>query len=220
VTKEILVTTTTTTEATTTTTPPSTTSITNSEDLPKRGRGRPRKFKVPESNKTGKSETINVGDNKKEKSNESGESSARNRLRKAKSPRKAHTASSELDPACLDMFDELVKTNKTRYIIYNMIPDVDKNVKFVVEHVGPESASIDDFMAKLPENECRESVFKVTEEKKNLVVLVSWIPEETVTKNRKLYSIHADALKLKLEGLTNEVTASDKPALKDELQRL
>jgi len=140
--------------------------------------------------------------------------------RKSKSPKKAHPSSSELDPACLYTFDELVKTNKTRYIIYNMIADVDKNVKFVVEHIGPAAVGIDDFIANLPVDGCRESVYKVADGKKNSVVLVSWVPEESATKNRKIHSAHADELKLKFEGLTNEIVASDKNSLQSQLQKL
>jgi len=193
---------------------------------PKRPRGRPRKIDGSGTNtdKTKKNRNEMEVDSKTEDiephNGSINEPLGRRAPRKSKSPKKAHPSSSELDPACLDTFDELVKTNKTRYIIYNMIADVDKNVKFVVEHIGPAAVGIDDFIANLPVDGCRESVYKVADGKKNSVVLVSWVPEESATKNRKIHSAHADELKLKFEGLTNEIVASDKNSLQSQLQKL
>jgi len=197
-----------------------------SDHAPPKKRGRPRKIDGSGTNtdKTKKNRNEMEVDSKTEDiephNGSINEPLGRKAPRKSKSPKKAHPSSSELDPACLDTFDELVKTNKTRYIIYNMIADVDKNVKFVVEHIGPAAVGIDDFIANLPVDGCRESVYKVADGKKNSVVLVSWVPEESATKNRKIHSAHADELKLKFEGLTNEIVASDKNSLQSQLQKL
>ena len=67
-----------------------------------------------------------------------------------------------MNPECLEAYQELKLGKKTKYIIFTLSKD---NTEIVVEKTAPPDAKYDDFVADLPENECRWAVYDFDFEK-------------------------------------------------------
>ena len=80
-----------------------------------------------------------------------------------------------MNPECLDAFQELKLGKKNKYIIYKLSPD---NTEIVVDKRGSLASTYDDFLAELPEAECRWAVYDFEYEhdggKRNKITFFSW----------------------------------------------
>lgn len=81
------------------------------------------------------------------------------------------TASQE----CLDAFQALKLKKASKYIIYGLSAD---NTQIVVVKTGT-STKYEDFIAELPETECRYAVYDIQFEKegagtRNKIVFIAW----------------------------------------------
>ena len=79
-----------------------------------------------------------------------------------------------MNSACLETFQELKLRKKHKYIIFNLNKE---KTEIIVEKVGPQS-EYDDFLAVLPENECRWGVFDLEYDtddgKRTKLVFIHW----------------------------------------------
>lgn len=79
---------------------------------------------------------------------------------------------------CKEIFRELQRKKSHRYLIFKID---DKQKQVVVEKTGNVTESYDDFMASLPENDCRYAIYDfdfdfVTEEncQKSKIFFIAW----------------------------------------------
>ncbi|ORX45795.1 hypothetical protein BCR36DRAFT_585551 [Piromyces finnis] len=111
---------------------------------------------------------------------------------------------------CINAFQDLKLGRKLKYIIYK-ISDNLKEV--VVEKTGDES-EYDDFVANLPENECRYAVydFNYTNDeggKRTKIVFYTWSPDTARIKMKMVYAATKEAIKKKLDGIYVEIQCTD-----------
>ncbi|XP_018681715.2 actin-depolymerizing factor 11-like isoform X2 [Musa acuminata AAA Group] len=79
---------------------------------------------------------------------------------------------------CKETFLELQRKKTYRYVVFSID---EKQNQVVVEKTGAATESYDDFLASLPENDCRYAIYDfdfVTEEncQKSKIFLVAWSP--------------------------------------------
>ncbi len=100
----------------------------------------------------------------------------------------AMSGSSEINPNCQVVYQELKLRRKHRYIIYK-IGEEDINV----EHTGVLTESFEDFKSRLPFTECRYCVFDqdVTTKdgrKTSKLWFISWFPVNAITYMKMAYT--------------------------------
>ncbi|OBZ68873.1 Cofilin [Grifola frondosa] len=115
-----------------------------------------------------------------------------------------------VNPDCLNAFQELKLGKKTRYIIFTLSPD---NTEVVVEKKS-ESHDYEQFMADLPENECRWAIYDFEFEKpdggrRNKITFYSWSPDDAKIKHKMLFASSKDALRRSLVGIAAEIQGTD-----------
>ncbi|KAH9851693.1 recombinant Actophorin [Lenzites betulinus] len=112
---------------------------------------------------------------------------------------------------CLDAFQELKLGKKSKYIIFTLNPT---NTEIVVEKKGATSSTYDDFIADLPEAECRWAVYDFEYEKadggkRNKITFYSWCPDDSKVKQKMLFASSKDALRRSLVGVATEIQGTD-----------
>jgi len=112
---------------------------------------------------------------------------------------------------CISKFNELKLAHAYRYIIFKLN---DKNTEIVVEKTGPASAKWQEFVAALPQDDCRYGVFdfEFTVEDggaREKIVFVLWSADAAKIKSKMLYTSSKDALKKRLNLLGNDIQATD-----------
>ncbi|KAI1317595.1 cofilin [Mortierella claussenii] len=114
------------------------------------------------------------------------------------------------DQTCLEAFQELKLRKKLKYIIYKLS---DNNSEIVVEEKA-ETATYDEFLEKLPKDDCRWAVydfdFSTPDGERNKIVFYSWSPDDAKIKSKMLYSSSKDALRKTLNGVAFEVQGTDR----------
>ncbi|KAF9173747.1 cofilin [Mortierella sp. AD010] len=117
----------------------------------------------------------------------------------------------QADPDCVASFQELKLGKKVKFIIFKLSDD---NKSIVVEKKA-ETATYDEFLEHLPQDQCRWAVYdfdyKTPEGDRNKIVFYTWAPEAAITKSKMVYSSSKDALRRSLNGIAAEIqgTASD-----------
>jgi len=110
---------------------------------------------------------------------------------------------------CLSEFQALKIGHKHKYIIYNLSKD---NTHIIVDKKS-EAAEYDDFLADLPETECRWAIYDFGYErdggKRNKLIFFSWSPDSAKIKNKMLFASSKDALRRALVGIALEIQATD-----------
>ncbi|KAF8182348.1 actin depolymerizing factor [Pholiota molesta] len=111
---------------------------------------------------------------------------------------------------CLTAFQELKLKHKHRYIIFTLNKDL---TEIVVEKTSS-AADYDDFIADLPEVECRWAVYDFEFEKegggkRNKIVFISWSPDDAKIKQKMVFASSRDALKRSLNGIAVEIQGTD-----------
>jgi cofilin len=110
---------------------------------------------------------------------------------------------------CLQEYQALKVDKKHKYILFNL----DKsNTEIVVEKVSS-STDYDDFIADLPETECRWAVYDFEFEKegagRNKLTFVSWMPETVTVKQKVLFASSEGELRRSLEGIELEIKGTE-----------
>ncbi|KIY73841.1 actin depolymerizing factor [Cylindrobasidium torrendii FP15055 ss-10] len=115
-----------------------------------------------------------------------------------------------VSPKCLEEFQTLKLGKKTKYIIYRIN---NEKTEIVVEKTS-DSASYDEFIADLPETECRWAVYdfefeKEGEGKRNKICFFMWSPDDAKIKDKMLFASSKDALRRSLVGIAVEIQGTD-----------
>ncbi|KAF4577057.1 cofilin [Pleurotus pulmonarius] len=111
---------------------------------------------------------------------------------------------------CLSAFQGLKLGKKAKYVIFDL--NSDKTEIIVTKQSNAES--YDDFLADLPEAECRWAVYDFAFEKegagkRNKIVFFSWSPDDAKIKNKMLFASSKDALRRSLVGIALEIQGTD-----------
>ncbi|WP_406862765.1 actin depolymerization factor/cofilin-like domain-containing protein [Streptomyces sp. HUAS MG47] len=115
-----------------------------------------------------------------------------------------------VNDACLEEYQALKLGRKHKYVIFNLNKD---NTEIVVEKVSS-STDYDDFIADLPETECRWAVYDFEFEKeeagkRNKLTFVNWAPDTARIKQKMLFASSKDALRRSLVGIAVELQGTE-----------
>ncbi|KAJ3813278.1 hypothetical protein F5876DRAFT_87194 [Lentinula aff. lateritia] len=99
---------------------------------------------------------------------------------------------------------------KLKYIIFKFSPD---NKEIITEKTS-ESDNYEDFIADLPEDQCRYAVYDFQYEKegggqRNKVCFFLWNPDAASVRSRMLTASSKDALKKSFDGIHFDIQGSD-----------
>ncbi|KAE9404630.1 hypothetical protein BT96DRAFT_853610 [Gymnopus androsaceus JB14] len=113
---------------------------------------------------------------------------------------------------CLDDFQALKLKKAHKYVIFNLNKD---NTEIITEKTSS-AQDYEEFLADLPENECRWAVYDFEFEKegagkRNKLCFFMWSPDDAKIKNKMLFASSKDAIRKALVGIAIEVqgTAPD-----------
>ncbi|PWZ24130.1 Actin-depolymerizing factor 2 [Zea mays] len=114
-------------------------------------------------------------------------------------------------PNIRETFVELQMKKAFRYVIFKI---EEKQKQVVVEKTGATTESYDDFLASLPENDCRYALYDfdfVTGEnvQKSKIFFIAWSPSTSRIRAKMLYSTSKDRIKYELDGFHYEIQATD-----------
>ena len=98
---------------------------------------------------------------------------------------------------------------KIRYFIYKIEKD-----EIVIEKMGAREKSYDDFVADLPENDCRYGLIDVEfttadERQTSKIVFLSWSPDTAKVRSKMVYAGSKEYLKGSFVGVSINVNATD-----------
>jgi len=112
--------------------------------------------------------------------------------------------------AVLNVYQELKLGHAHRFALFKLSADMGE---VVVDQTAPPSSTYQDFVSKLPSNDCRYAVFDFEYEQdggsRNKIVFVVWSPDSAKIKAKMLYASTKDAIRKKLVGIGTEVQATD-----------
>ncbi|KAJ7288059.1 recombinant Actophorin, partial [Mycena rebaudengoi] len=111
---------------------------------------------------------------------------------------------------CLEQYQALKLKKTHKYIVFSLNKD---NTEIVVEKTSS-SQNYDDFIADLPEAECRWAVYDFQFEKedggiRNKIVFYSWAPDDAKIKSKMVFASSKDALRRSLVGIATEIQGTD-----------
>ncbi|GLJ54941.1 hypothetical protein SUGI_1179540 [Cryptomeria japonica] len=112
---------------------------------------------------------------------------------------------------CKSMFLELKRKKVHRYIVFKID---EKTKQVLVDKTGGAAESYDDFMASLPDNDCRYAVFDfdfvtVDNCQKSKIFFIAWSPAASRIRAKMLYATSKDRLRRELDGVHYELQATD-----------
>ncbi|MGW6868989.1 actin-binding ADF family protein [Streptomyces sp. NPDC054901] len=115
-----------------------------------------------------------------------------------------------VDDECRREFQALKDDRKHGYVVFKLSKDY---TQIVVEKVS-DSETYDDFVADLPENECRLAVCRFAFERKdggpqNALLFFSWAPEAAALKQKMHFEASHDELRLALSGIAAEIRGTE-----------
>ncbi|KAI6019805.1 hypothetical protein F5J12DRAFT_813337 [Pisolithus orientalis] len=109
---------------------------------------------------------------------------------------------------CVEQFRNL-KHRKHKYIIFSLSPDM----RSVVTLKTSSDASYKNFLAELPDNECRWAVydfeFEKDSAKRNKICFFSWSPDTAKIKQKMVFASSRDSLRRCFDGIHMEVQGTD-----------
>ncbi|KAJ8504179.1 hypothetical protein OPV22_005065 [Ensete ventricosum] len=122
---------------------------------------------------------------------------------------------------CKETFLELQRKKTYRYLIFNID---EKLNQVVVEKTGAATESYDDFLASLPENDCRYAIYDfdfVTEDncQKSKIFFIAWSPSISRIRAKMLYATSKDRFRRELDGVHYEIQATDPSEMDLEILR-
>lgn len=116
-----------------------------------------------------------------------------------------------VDDECVNVFNELKLGKKYKFIIFTLNDD---NTKIVVSKASTET-SYDQFIAELPETECRYAIYDFEydlgggEGKRSKITFITWSPDDAKVRSKMIYSSSRDALRRALNGVASDIQATD-----------
>ncbi|MFF2127109.1 actin-binding ADF family protein [Streptomyces olivochromogenes] len=120
------------------------------------------------------------------------------------------TSGVAVNDGCLQEYQALKLKKTHKYVIFNLNRD---NTEIVVEKVSS-STKYDDFLADLPETECRWAVydFEFVKEgagKRNKLTFASWAPDTAKVKQKMVFASSKEALRRSLVGIAVEIQGTE-----------
>ncbi|KAA8911299.1 Cof1 cofilin [Sphaerosporella brunnea] len=112
---------------------------------------------------------------------------------------------------CVTTFEQLKLGKKTKYIIYKLSDDK----KTIIVEKTSEDVDYDNFLADLPEADCRYAVYdfeyqlEAGEGKRSKICFYSWSPDDAPVRSKMVYSSSKDALRRALAGIHSEIQGTD-----------
>lgn len=100
---------------------------------------------------------------------------------------------------------------KLKFIIFKIN---DGKTEIVVDETST-AHEYDDFLEKLPENECRYAVYDFEYElasgegKRSKIVFFAWTPDNSPIRSKMLYASSRDALRRALSGVSSDIQGTD-----------
>jgi len=117
-----------------------------------------------------------------------------------------------VNPECIAEFNEFKLKNKNRYILFKLS---DNLKEVVIEKKAPVDTPYSDFVAELPDQDCRYAVYNFeydsgSDGHRAKIVFFIWAPDTAPTKKKMIYASTKDAIKKAFQGLSVEMQATDK----------
>lgn len=113
-------------------------------------------------------------------------------------------------------FNDLKIGHKYRYVVCKIADESE----VVVETKADTSATYEDFVGSLPDDDCRYCVFDYEFEKdggkRNKILLITWAPDTAKIKPKMLYTGTHRSVKQKLVGIQVEIQATDNSEISEE----
>jgi len=118
----------------------------------------------------------------------------------------------------VDTFEELKLGKKLAYVLYRFTDDSKQiTTEDKVEKVASKTPKeqYEEFIEKLPENQCRYVVYDFTydlpngEGTRNKILLITWSPDNAPVRNKMLCASSKDALRRSLTGVASEIQGTD-----------
>ncbi|MFE7585594.1 actin-binding ADF family protein [Streptomyces gardneri] len=115
-----------------------------------------------------------------------------------------------VNDACMQEYQLLKLKKAHKYVVFNLNKD---HTEIIVEKTST-STDYDDFIADLPETECRWAVYDFEFEKegagkRNKLTFVSWAPDTAKIKQKMLLASSKDALRRSLVGIAVEIQGTE-----------
>jgi len=120
----------------------------------------------------------------------------------------ASTGVSVSDDVISQFNDIKLNRIKAKYVIYTI-----EGPQIVASKIS-ESDSWDEFVAEMPEDDCRYALYDMNFETKdgrpsNKLVMISWAPDTAKVRSKMLYAGSKGALSSALQGVGIKITATD-----------
>ncbi|KAK9460623.1 Cofilin/tropomyosin-type actin-binding protein-domain-containing protein [Lipomyces oligophaga] len=116
-----------------------------------------------------------------------------------------------LNNECQSAFQELKLGKSLKFIIFALN---DKRTEIVVAEKS-NSSSYDDFLAELPENDCRYAIYDFEYElsggegKRSKICFFTWSPDTAPVRSKMTYASSKDAIRRALTGIAAEIQGTD-----------
>ncbi|XP_051130689.1 actin-depolymerizing factor-like isoform X2 [Andrographis paniculata] len=119
------------------------------------------------------------------------------------------------------MYVELQRRKVHRYVIFKID---EKKREVVVDKTGSPAESYEDFVASLPESDCRYAVFDfdfVTSEncQKSKIFFITWSPSVSPIRAKMLYATSKERFRRELQGIHYEIQATDSTEMDPDIIR-
>lgn len=111
----------------------------------------------------------------------------------------------------LSAFNDLKLGKKHKFVIFSLN---DAKTEIVVEHTSSDP-DYENFLAKLPEAECKYAVYDFEYEigggegKRSKIVFYTWSPDNAPVRSKMVYAASKDALRRALNGISTDVQGTD-----------
>lgn len=116
-----------------------------------------------------------------------------------------------VDDESLQAFNDLKLGKKYKFILYGLNDD---KTSIVVKETS-NNESYDDFLAKLPENDCLYAIYDFeyelggNEGKRSKIVFFTWSPDTAPVRSKMVYASSKDALRRALTGVSADIQGTD-----------
>eukprot|EP00420_Gonyaulax_spinifera_P037142 CAMPEP_0197870274 /NCGR_PEP_ID=MMETSP1439-20131203/1022_1 /TAXON_ID=66791 /ORGANISM="Gonyaulax spinifera, Strain CCMP409" /LENGTH=136 /DNA_ID=CAMNT_0043489165 /DNA_START=89 /DNA_END=499 /DNA_ORIENTATION=+ len=119
---------------------------------------------------------------------------------------------------CVEKYNQIKMKKDLKFIIFK----IENKKEIIVEKTGEKTASWDDLVTSLPENEPRYGLVDVEYESADgrpqaKLAFLHWSPDDkTDVKSRMLYASSKEAIKKKLAGVMKELQANEPSDLNED----
>jgi cofilin len=111
---------------------------------------------------------------------------------------------------CIEAYKGLKLDHQFRFIVFGMSDD---RKEIIVKHRAPITATYDDFLKEIPENDCRYAIydyeFEIDGGQRSKVVFINWAPDTAHIRSKMLYAASKESFRKNMSGLAIEVQATD-----------